>query len=330
MIRQILLLGLVAATCPFQLIAADKQDKQAAQDLLAAAVKQTSLLEDSSKPFLMDVAFVAQFDGARQGHLQLRWESKDRWWSKVTVGPFEQVVSLNGDKSYTLRNVDFTLLQVRDLMNLLHVERGLKNLTAKKDKQSVENGVKVDCIEVERPGSGSKHDEVCIDAGTSAIVKTTLKGDPEGIETHQYSDFVEFGGRTYPRRLQLDKNGSTVITANVMELKEDPLDPKLLEPPEGATVRRACADPTPPKSVNMPDIFFDGGPPPSGGTTTLQLTVLTSGKVGAVHVIQSGGPDLDQAFIRAVKGARFKPAMCGTEPVELETTMTVVSHSLHY
>jgi TonB family protein len=57
----------------------------------------------------------------------------------------------------------------------------------------------------------------------------------------------------------------------------------------------------------------------------LEFTVLTDGRVGAVHVIQSAGKDLDQPFIRAVKATKFKPAMCGTEPVELEITLTTVN-----
>jgi hypothetical protein len=208
-------------------------------------------LDDSAKPFVMDVDFTATFDQPMQGHLRLQWESKDRWWSKVTWGPFEQVRSLNGDKSYTLQNGDFTPLRVHDLMNLLHVGRNFNYLVAKKHKHRVVNGLTADCIEAARPDSITEHD-ICVDVSTNRIVEDTNKNVPEGTETRKYSDYVEFGGRAYPTRLELDKGGTSVITANVMELREEVPDPNLLVPPAGAIVRRACSNPTWPESVSMP------------------------------------------------------------------------------
>jgi hypothetical protein len=317
MIRRLLFSYLIAVAGPVGLMAADKQ---AAQDLLKTAAQQASLLDNSSRPFVMDVDFTAKFDGPMQGHLRLRWEAKDRWWSKVTMGPFEQVLFMNGDKSYTLRNLDFTPLQVRDLMSLLHVGKDVDKLVAKKDKQRVEGSLSADCIEAERSDAGSQHEEVCVDAGTHWILTRTLT-NPLYVQTSRYSDFAEFGGHAYPRRLQLDKNGETVITANVMKLEEEALDPNLLVPPVGAIERRACANPTPPKALTQPEADFTSLRLPNGATSIVAATVHIDGSVGGVQLIKSGGQAMDQAWMNAVKKYTFKPAMCGTDPVEYEVTL---------
>jgi TonB family protein len=317
MIKRLLLSTLIAVVCPAGLMA---NDKQAAQDLLKAAAQQIFLLDDSAKPFVMDVDFTAKLDQPMEGHLRLRWESKDRWWSKVTWGPFEQVTSLNGDKWYTLRNGDFTPLRLRELMDLLHVTKDFDKLLAKKEKLRAEGGLRVDCVEAERLHMDGQQEEVCLDASTHWIVKHRAT-DPVDDQTSRYSDFAEFGGRIYPRRFQLDKNGQTVITAIVTELKQEALDPRLLVPPPGAIERRSCADPTLPKELTQhgPDFSDLQWPVGASATSIVEVTVRADGSVGGVHVIESGGQAMDEAWMKAVKKFTFKPAMCGTEPIDFET-----------
>jgi TonB family protein len=326
MIKRLLLSTLIAAACPVALMASDKQ---AAQDLLNTAAQQVFLLDNSAKPFVLDVDFTAKIDRPIQGHLRLRWEAKDRWWSKVTMGPFEQVQLMNGDKSYTLQNLDFTPLRVRDLMDLLHVTKDFDMLVVKKDKRHLEGGLPVDCIEAERQDIEPQHEEVCADASTHWVVKHTLT-NPATDQTIRYSAFAEFGGRTYPRRLQLDKNGQTVITATVMELKEEALNPKLLVPPAGAIVRRACANPTPARPLKLPPPDFSALGLRKGAvvTSTVEVTVRADGSLGGVHVIESGGQAMDEAWMDAVKKGTFKPAMCGTVPIEYEFTLQTYSQRL--
>lgn len=130
MIRRLLLFSVVAV-CPAAFAA---KDTSAAQALLTGATHQASLLEDSPHPFELDVDFTAVINTPMQGHLKLRWEAKDRWWSRLTVGPFEQIKSRIGEKSYTVRNADFTPRPISDLFKLLRVAGDYGQLVVKKDK----------------------------------------------------------------------------------------------------------------------------------------------------------------------------------------------------
>ncbi len=75
-------------------------DNAAAQDLLNVAAKQGRLLEDSPAPFVLDVDFTAQLKGPTAGHLRLRWKARDMWWSKVSMGGFEQVKFEVGERTW--------------------------------------------------------------------------------------------------------------------------------------------------------------------------------------------------------------------------------------
>jgi hypothetical protein len=315
MIKRLLLSALIAAVSPAVLLA---DDKQAAQDLLKAAAQQVSLLEDSNKPFVMDVDFTAKIDQPMQGHLRLRWESKDRWWSKVTMGPFEQIKLQNGDRSYTLTNAGFTPLLVTYLFDLLRVEKDLDKLSAKKYKEHAENVAPVHCVEAQLPGFEQNHFEVCVNESSHIIVSRTSKDRAGLVQVSKFDDWSEFGGKAYPRRLQFDQNGTTLLTANVMDLKESQLDPQLLVAPAGAIERRECPGKKMPSMISHPDPTFIGLKIPSRASDTMSVTVLADGSVGEVHVLESGGKTMDDEVIRSISKAKFKPGMCGSEPVVVD------------
>jgi len=61
------------------------------------------------------------------------------------------------------------------------------------------------------------------------------------------------------------------------------------------------------------------------GDSTVVMTILADGTVGDAQVIARAGKKLDQANLDNLKQWRFKPAMCGSEPVvsEIQITTTV-------
>ena len=235
MIQRILLFALLSQgqMCLFA------SDAPATPNLLDVASRQIALLNDSDRPFLMDVDFTVSLNSPMQGHLRLRWEAKDRWWSRVSMGKFEQVKFQKGEWTYTLRNVDFTPIQINDLVNLLHVGNVYDKLVTRADKQRTEGGMRLDCLQAQNPDPKFKgeHFEVCVDSATHDIVSETRRYEGylnDDVYREQFSDFVEFGGHRYPRKFESLKNGHLTMSASVAQLQESPLDPELLVPPPGA------------------------------------------------------------------------------------------------
>lgn len=306
----------VGSTCAFA------SDSSTPSNLVEVASHQAALLADSDRPFVMDVDFTVQLDAPVQGHLRLRWEAKDRWWSKASMGQFEQIKFQQGESTFTLRNVDFTPRQVFDLMHLLHVGEGYDKFVTRTEKPRSEGSTRLECLE--DPKFKGEHLEICIDATTHDIVSVTRKG-PEytwTVDKTRFSDFVAFGGHRYPRRFECLKEGHLVMSANVVALQESPLDPKLLIPPVGSIERRECPNKTEPQMLNWTDPDYDPrihGP----SETDLQVTILADGSVGDVQTVGVSGREQHAAVMEAFKKWRFKPAMCGTEPVVADTYVTI-------
>ena len=59
------------------------------------------------------------------------------------------------------------------------------------------------------------------------------------------------------------------------------------------------------------------------GDTTVAMTVLTDGSVSDIRLIGSATHSMDDASLQTLKGWKFKPAMCGSEPVVSDIEVVV-------
>ena len=53
------------------------------------------------------------------------------------------------------------------------------------------------------------------------------------------------------------------------------------------------------------------------------MTVLADGSVTDIRLVGRAARAMDQAVLEALKGWKFKPAMCGAEPVVSDITVVV-------
>ena len=135
---------------------------------------------------------------------------------------------------------------------------GLCGASRKKQKQRVENGVEISCLQVERENIKAMPHEICVNPASHEILRDEWEEPPEEQRKQQYSDYFDFGGHHYPRKLQLIVNGSVVITANVQDLRTTAFDQALLLPPKGATERRQCSDLKRPVPMKTPTRCLQG------------------------------------------------------------------------
>jgi len=296
----------------------------AAQQLLVSALQQASLFRGNPSPFQFDVDFVAQVNVPVQGHLTLEWQAKDRWRRRIVMDEFEEVQVRNGDKLYTSRNLDFTPVRARQLVSLLQFAERSEGLKAKRQKQRVENGIEIICFRVEGERREEEH-EVCASSSSHDILSDTWEEPPDGKRVELFADYFDFDGRHYPRKLQLLVDGIKVLTANVVGLKGAAFDDTLVVVPKGAIERRQCAGMTPPKAVKTPNPIYPKSASENRiqGDTTVAMTVLTDGSVTDIRLIGSSARSMDDATLQTLKGWRFKPAMCGTEPVVSDIEVVV-------
>ena len=115
------------------------------------------------------------------------------------------------------------------------------------------------------------------------------------------------------------------ITAQVATLSTAPLDEALLVPPKGAIERRQCAGMKHPVPVKTPDPLYPKSASQNRliGDTVVSMTVFLDGSVGEIELIGRGGRSMDDATLQTLKGWKFKPAMCGAEPVVSDIEVVV-------
>jgi Gram-negative bacterial TonB protein C-terminal len=233
---------------------------------------------------------------------------------------FEQIKIQNGEWSYTARNLGFTPIRVQELINLIHLTDD-SAYEGKKAKQRTENGVPITCVHAARGDYKQDEREICLDTVSTDILSQAWNWQPDEKRRELYSDYFQFQGHRYPRKLVFEENGSRVMKAEVTSLVAAPFDESLLSPPKGAIERRHCPGlklAVAIKKVELPPIGSDSD-------NTIALTILTDGSVGDIQLIARGGRKLDEATLTALKQWKFKPAMCGTDPVvsDIEITTSV-------
>lgn len=302
------------------------KDKTAAQQLLDVAEQQASLYSAQTDPFQLEVDFTAQMNVPVQGHLSLKWQAKDKWWRKIDVGGFEEIDVRNGEKLYKHRNIaDFTPIRVSDLEDLVLFANEQKSLVAKKDKRRIENGIAIDCVQAEPEGTKNDRHEICVAEQTHDILSDTWHLVPDDTRTQQFADYFSFGAHRYPRELTFVVNASKVISAHVVTLETAPFDSSLLSTPPGWIERRQCAGLKHPVPVHTPDPTYPKSAVDNriGGDATFAMTVLADGSVSDIHLIGRATESMDKAAFETLRTWRFKPAMCGSEPVVADIQVVV-------
>jgi TonB family protein len=299
------------------------------QRLVTNAEQQAEILRDNPNPIRLDVSFVAQQSVPIEGHFTLLWAASDRWWRKITLGEFDEVEIRTGEKLYISRNLPFTPLRVSELISLLQFTQSPDSLTVKKPKQRTENGIDITCLQVKgENGKGKPHD-ICIDSTSRDILSDDWKGPTDELRREQYGDYLNFGSHRYPRKLELLVNGSKVVTAHVESLSTAAFDDALLTPPDGAIERRQCTDMKHAIPISTPEPLYPKSARQNRlmGDTVVAMTVLMDGSVSNIHLIGKAAQSMDEATLEMLKRWKFKPAMCGSEPV-ISDIRVVVSFRL--
>ena len=313
-------------TAPASLFAASNP---APHQLLATPETQAHIFGDRTEPLQLEVDFVAQMNVPTQGHLSLRWQSKNRWWSKAVMGDFQQITMQNGEKIYTAENRPAPI-RIVELTRLLHFAHAPEELTVKKVKERVENGVALACLQLEWQRVKGESHEVCVNPDAREIASDQWQSTPDEQRRELFSDYVDFRGYRYPRKLQLEVNGSRVLLATVESLKAAPLDESLLVPPDGAIERRQCADMVRAKPLKTPQPAYPRSDSQSRlmGDTSVAMTILADGSVTGIRLIGAATHSMDDATLATLKTWKFKPAMCNSQPI-VSDVRVIVSFRLH-
>jgi len=316
------LIVLLSATACFA------SDDPAADQLAASVSKLVDIRSADSKPFQMDASFRAQVNSPQDGHLTWKWAAKDLWTKEITLGSYREFQVRKGDFLYISRNLAFTPERVAELIDLLTVfSADLDYWKIKKAKYEVRDGIELDCLQIgarATRGAWNPRREVCVDHGTHEVLTDDARDDTEDRKK-SFVDYQVFRDHSYPRQLKLLINAREALSVHVTSLQEATFTNEIFVPPPGAVVRRQCEHMVRPVAVKDPDPPYPRSAAQNrmAATAIVALTVLPDGSVDNVQLIGSAGHDMDQVSQEIVKTWKFKPAMCGNEPIAYDIRVEI-------
>jgi TonB family protein len=301
----------LTATCSAGIDPALEQELSTASNLV-------EIRAVNAKSFRLELNFQAQFNVPQEGHLSLKWVAEDRWWMLITMADFRQMEIKNGETLYTTRSAPFTPLRISELHGLLTVLDDPNSWQIKKVRRANQDGMNADCLEL-RPHSHegwSSDRQVCINPVTAEVLSDRTKDDRE-FRTKEFADYQSFGSHHYPRQLKLLESSGVVLKAQVVSLQEASFDDSVFAPPVGAIARRFCEHMVHPVAIKQPEPRYPKSASENrlGGTVVVALTVQIDGSVNNVQFLERAGHEMDEVTQEIVKTWKFRPAMCGNEPV---------------
>lgn len=321
---QVKRLVIAVLACAIAAFPSSAAAENAMQQLLIGAKQKIDLTHNQPEPFELDADFTAQLKLPAQGHVILKWKQKDQWWRFVQMGDYEQTDVRVGGWLYTTRNDSSTPVRIRQLFQLLQFGENTKDLVADKPQQMMEYGIKVDCMRVRNNRTNDVPHQVCFNESHD-IVSDTWRDLPDSPSREEFSDYADFAGHRYPRSLQLIESGGRVVKVSVTKLSAEPFNNALLVKPQGAIERRQCDNWKPPRAVKTPDPPYPPAASHNGtiGDSIVSMTVLADGSATDFQLIGSATRAMDQSTLDTLKKWKFKPAMCGSEPVVSDVEVIV-------
>jgi TonB family protein len=320
--------SLLLFLCALLAGASDNVNRHEAVTRLEQAVSKTNIFELPS--FLMRADIQIEENGKLvDGTYELLWNGPDQWREGIRVPGYTEVQI--GDKGtvWVKRSTDFIPVPVYNLhqalgfgsttgvpqsMSLVQPALSPKD-TIKKEHERKDHGEKLSCFEIDHGNNLSS--EVCINDASGIIVRSSLFSD---------GDLQPVGTKVFPRVLILH-HGSHVLAKVTVSKLASPVQfpPDAFAPPSGITPQAGCMNPIAPRAADKPSPVYPRSARQEHhqGTVSFEVSIGKDGVPQLRRLLESAGSDLDDSTKRAISRWRYDPAMCGGQPVEIETVLQV-------
>ena len=296
-----------------------KSTDEQTEALLAKAADLSNITAQGSSPFRMraEVRFSAIKTGTAVGTLTILWAAPDLIRRELVFSSYSEVDVLSHDKAW--RTVKVPPLRSWQLKSLLDASRPW--ILRPKEKANRVRQIDSDtghtiCVEFSK--SRTKR-ELCVDAIGGFPVSVMASSGPDTII---YKDYALFCNKWVPRQMILRRDRTDLVEVRVQSLDAIAPDEGAFVPPPGAVSIPWCPERL--SSYGAPDdqIRIQGARVPKGSTTVYYL-IGTDGHVHDAVVLESQFPEFDDALLKALKAAHYKPATCGRKPVDQEVIFSL-------
>jgi TonB family protein len=304
-------------------------NRQEAAARLEEAISKTNIFELPS--FVMKADIQIEAGGKLvDGTYELLWNGPDQWREGIRVPGYTEVQIGGKGTVWVQRSTDFLPLPIYRL----HQALGFGSTTASPQSMSLvqpvltpkdtigkqhdgkEHGDKLTCFEIEDERKISS--EVCVDDTHVTLLRTP--------QMFTDSDFQPVGTKIFPRILIMHRDDHVEARVSVSKLASPAeFPPGAFTPPSGISPQAGCMNPLLPRLVNKVAPKY----PPNArqqyreGTATFDVLIGKDGATQPQQLLKGAGSDFDDSTKSAISHWRYDPAMCGGQPVDVETVLQV-------
>ncbi len=298
-------------------------------EFMAKVRDATNIRAAGSPAFRLVAHFEAvklhQSTGPIRGSVLLNWISPGEWREEINFLDFSQFRVASRGKLWTARDAPLEPLPVYWAEQLMDF-RSSWILTPGEDtgrsKTRRHKGVDVLCLEV----TGNSGDQRKLCANTASFLPITIEETAQAMQLAEFGDYGSWANKRFPRHFQGFDNDRKVIELWVDELGPNQENASsLLIPPAGAAIADWCDDAQPPRilSVVPPRYPDEALHNVATGNVAVYGVVDVDGAVQEPAVVESAGKALDSASLAVVPQWRFRPAMCGDNPIPMEIVIEI-------
>jgi TonB family protein len=306
--------------------ASDNSKQAQAKALFQAAYSSSAIGEKGSPPFHLKAQFRYRDSNFQvvSGSYEELWLSSDKSRVSYSVPSGSDIIGNANGQSW--QKSAFLYENLTEYLIESAMSFGPQLRLGPPDKikavKSVASGAQqLSCVV---PGK-AKMDEFCFDPQSGRLVQRT---DPDWNVTYQYSDYQAWGGKWYPRKIQIIQNGTPLIQISIEELAPPgQLSTSAFDPPPGADVEKIvpCTAMNSAKLLKATPPAYPESAKRAGitGVVRLYADIGKQGQIRGVEVVHSVWPALDAAAMQAVIQWRYEPAVCNGVSHEVITPIEV-------
>lgn len=332
-------LGFFAFVCVMlgsAVCSASKEDSVSADVLVARARKLHEVWTAGTAPVMMraDIQVFNGKDGVTPGQFIVNWISPTQWREDLRFRNYERVRVHDAKGYWQKSGLDFQPKIIRELDTLLNSKLVLK-IRAKqflgKVKSRDRDGVRQKCTEVK-----SKTDTdwiLCFAEGSGNLVSVEYpKNDNESapeITRVQYDAFHDVGEKHVPFEIRAFRDKMVVATVIVAEIKPVAEEnPSAFVVPANSDFWAQCEDMQEAELVGraQPKYPENARSNHQSGGVMFYAVIEADGTISHLTVIEHGPASLEAAAAEGIVQWHYKPAVCGSTPIRVETAIAVDFH----
>jgi protein TonB len=313
-----------------------KDDTASPESLLTQARKLQDVWSDGTPAVKVQtkIEILGPKSKALLGQYTVIWVSPSRWREELEIADYKRL-RVHNSRGYWQQSTQrvqpeiiFQLDSILDFKTVLQIG----------DKQSLgkvkthdKDGVRQKCAEV-KWAAGTER-VLCFDEAIGSLLSVEYPRhehqNPPEISRVEYGAFNKLGDKRIPYEVHAFRDRAVIVTAKVVDvapMTED--DPTLFAPPPNSEFWAKCDVMKSPELVNRVQPNYPATARTRGeeGRVIFYAVIEADGTVSHLTLIQRATPTLEFAAADAIRQWHYRPAICGSIPIRLETSLPVDFH----